>query len=293
MYAARWRSPAQDVLASSDWKGSIFLWDPETGKELRHLVCPEHDVRGIAFSSDGKLLAGIGNLSDKSVFIWEVATGRLLHCLKCQTGTIYTIAFSPKGAVLAAGGNGGVSLWDADSGKELRVVEAQSECIGDITFNPDGSALAGLVSRGPRPDHSTQTRVWETSSGKLLHELNEEKNNLARRVHYSKDGKVLITMTFTGACLWDTATGNKIEAPGQSMGRSFDSAISRDGKLLVIRDGTNTIQLWDWAVGRLVRNVGTPKKETGRTLHVLARQQVAGKCGIGRHSDLGCGVGTI
>src|SRR5262249_8373806 len=69
-------SPDGKLLASAGAGRGVCIWDAATGKELRSFLPKwNQHVHYIAFSPDGKLLAG----SDGPVHLWDVATGEELH----------------------------------------------------------------------------------------------------------------------------------------------------------------------------------------------------------------------
>jgi WD40 repeat protein len=64
-------SPDGRLLASTDWKGTIHLWDAATGHELSGTPGHRGRVSALAFSADGKRLATGG--WDSTVLIWDVS----------------------------------------------------------------------------------------------------------------------------------------------------------------------------------------------------------------------------
>jgi WD40 repeat protein len=121
------------TTATSDKDAPVCLWNGVTGQELGALEAPEDlhtlvrffashhwvfgqsdwrrpQVRGLAFSPDGRLLAG-GCAGD--VLVWDVASRQLLHRFRGHTRAALAVAFSPDGQVLAsAGADRTVRLWD-------------------------------------------------------------------------------------------------------------------------------------------------------------------------------------
>ena len=71
---------------SSSEDDTVRLWDVETGEELRKMVTHTQDFRSIAFSPDGKTLAGA--TGDNAVYLWDVQTCALLRTLKGHTKSV-------------------------------------------------------------------------------------------------------------------------------------------------------------------------------------------------------------
>ena len=67
----------KELAASSTAASQVAVWDTATGKELRRLDGVRVLGRALAFSPNGKYLAGIG--ADKAVHVWGATTGKDLR----------------------------------------------------------------------------------------------------------------------------------------------------------------------------------------------------------------------
>ena len=167
-------SPDGKYLAGAGEDGSLALWDPRTGKELRRLVGSRQTLSfhgGFAFSQDGKFLAELSLNFDPDIHVWDVAAGKPLVALEAEY--FYSqMAFSPDGKTLAVSGERSVKvkdlyqrvhdavLWDAATGKERYDF---GEADPAVAFAASGDTV--VTCRGP------SLFLWDATTGKRRREI--------------------------------------------------------------------------------------------------------------------------
>ena len=155
----------QDVLPDSTWQGS---WPSD----------------GMAFSSDGSLLASIYRNGDSGIHLWDLDSGRLSatipieyppHDLAFSSDGLWdvasgqrlssfafgfgyreTVAYSPDGETLAACDWFEVALWDKD-GRWKALLTSGASGYRNVTYSPDGSLLASTTDGYPGP----RVLIWD------------------------------------------------------------------------------------------------------------------------------------
>ncbi|MBI1903374.1 MAG: tetratricopeptide repeat protein [Planctomycetia bacterium] len=97
---------------------------------------------GVAFSTDGKLLAA--GAADSTVKLWQVETGKPAAALAGHSDAVVSAAFSPDGRYLATGGKDHrVILWDVAGRRPVAISPAAGPgIIWSVAFSPDGKTLA-------------------------------------------------------------------------------------------------------------------------------------------------------
>jgi hypothetical protein len=152
----------------------VRLVEPETGKLVATLHGEAEDVRAVAFSPDGKLLAAAGGLPARGgeVKIWDVEKRAALRTIAGHTDCIYAVEFAPDGKSIAtASYDKLIKLWDVDSGKEIRTLKDHIDAVYALAFTPDGKRLVSAsADRG--------VKVWDVASGERLYTLSEATDGL-------------------------------------------------------------------------------------------------------------------
>jgi uncharacterized protein with WD repeat len=153
---------------------AVRLVEPESGKIVATLAGEAEDVRAVAFSPDGKLLAAAGGLPARSgeVKIWDVEKRAALLTMVGHADCIYAVEFAPGGkSVATASYDKLIKLWDVDSGKEIRTLKDHIDAVYALAFTPDGNRLVSVsADRG--------VKVWDVASGGRLYTLSESTDGL-------------------------------------------------------------------------------------------------------------------
>jgi len=176
-----------------------------TEQQYAILLAATFVVNGVAFSPDGKLLAGA--YSNGTVRLWDPATGQL-HGPVLQPGSgppasVNGVAFSPDGKLLAgAYSNGTVRLWDPATGQlhgpVLQPGSGLPASVNGVAFSPDGKLLASAYS-------NSTVRLWDPATGQAMGsplQIGSGSPSGVNGVAFSPDGKLLANAYGDAARIW-------------------------------------------------------------------------------------------
>lgn len=124
----------------------VFIWDTKTGTEVNKLETGGQHIVDLAFSPDGRTLAGI-SLSGK-VLIWSLSEVKPQAILTGHTTSAGSVAFNSDGSLLASSSGNEAILWDAARRVEIGTVDAQASSAGMLSFSPVTNTLA-IGGRSP------------------------------------------------------------------------------------------------------------------------------------------------
>jgi RNA polymerase sigma factor (sigma-70 family) len=242
-------SPDGKAIAVTSQGNVIHLIDFESGKTIRDFPHPNDfgGVCGIAFSQDGKLMAGGGYDKDKSGYfarLWEVETGKEL--LRFMHGTngygIGALAFSPDAKMLATAADEGIlRLFDVETGTERKVFPKNGSRLrqGSVVFAPDGKtvAIAGDL-----------IRLYDAATG-------EERLRIDRKaigLQFTDGGKTLTGAVIGAIYRWNTATGKTLTPEaGDSIVEQI--LVTADGRRVVTRGQDGDAHIWDGTNAKHIR----------------------------------------
>jgi WD40 repeat protein len=189
-----WRSSTREKSATQ-----VHLWDVATGEERSQFKCPGGLIE-LAFSPDGKLLAGTG---ESGIYLCDAVAGKPVRLLATAKGWMTWISgppvFSPDGQTLAYGltENQGqrisVRLLEIATGKLLHEFTGHRAGISCLAFSRDGKSLASGSS-------DSTTLVWD-----LTGRFEEEAARPAIRPRFDEDS------------LWSQLASTDLEVAQQAM----------------------------------------------------------------------------
>jgi WD40 repeat protein len=141
----------------------VMQWDVSTGKEVRKFGGLKDTIRSLAFSDDGKLVAGASK--DGKICLWDAETGEERLYIVAHPSHVDAafsgspcLAFAPDGKTLAsASTDRTIRIWDTTTAREVGQFRVADSAFHSIAFTKDGKTL---ISGGA----DTGVLVWDVSA---------------------------------------------------------------------------------------------------------------------------------
>jgi WD40 repeat protein len=218
----------------------VFQGQPVAAPNAETLFLHEGPIHALAFSPGGKLLAAVGERTDKTgeVILWEVATGKRLARLQGHPSAVKKVAFASAGTILATTCNDHLMIWDVATGKLL------SKTPGVHFLGPQGvGRLRDGSCQGWDLGQKNPARTWTVPGG------------IANRPTLSADGEQLAVLV-AGDGGWRVVVLNVAtltERLSFSLGETGEVeslAFSPDKQLLAVGTGGD-LRLWGLSSGKL------------------------------------------
>ena len=250
-------SPDRTMLVSGSDDRSIRLWDVATGTLLHTLKTANIlYVEDVAFSPDGKKVAGLVRFMNSSVYLYDVETGeRVLDFTVYRlpplgrpipdflptehSESVRNLMFSPDGkSIVTIGYDDTIRFWDTQTGTHQRVLRGHTASVNSIRFSPDGTLLASSSS-------DDTIRLWDVESGMMIRTLIGH-TGAVYGVTFSPDGATLASGSFDFTIrLWDVESGMTMRTITGHKGAVYGVMFSPDGETLASRSTDGTTLVWD------------------------------------------------
>jgi WD40 repeat protein len=258
-------SPDGKLLATANPSSTdVQMWDTATGKPVATRPLAYLGllgiVNGIAFSPDGRFLAGAVN---QQVRLLAPATGKLVRSLGTPGLTadqLSSIAFSPDSKLIATGDNSGyIRLWDTASGKSAggpwRAGSGASTVVRDMAFSPDGRLLASA-------DDDGTVRLWDVATGKPADDMRATRG-APLGVAFSVDGKFLAAADGSDFQLWKLVAGRPVPEKVASGSTRATNVAFGPADVLATGGDDGVVRLWNPTTGRPVGSAMTARSGAG------------------------------
>ncbi len=193
--------PAQPLIATNGiglgtQTSAVILWNPDTGQVVQTIDPRNCLVDSLAFSPDGRFLAGsCGTLVNPentaepfAVQVWDVQTTSRSQVLAQPGEKPLVVSWSPNGTRLAVGYESGiVTLYDTSGWAPTFTFSSHDRRITSLDWSPDGKyvlSISGWYGE-PSPAH-----IWNALTGDIIQSITLNYHSLSLG-DWSPDGRWL------------------------------------------------------------------------------------------------------
>ncbi len=199
----------------------------------------------LAFSSDGKKLAYVGDDNYAQVHLQESPASAVKLEEPGRAGFLVCVAFSPDGETVAAGDKKGrIRLWHMGSETAPRIIKADTGPVFALSFSNDGQTLVS-ASAAVNTMRSKTVTMWRTENGERIRQP-ELTGNGDRILAVNATKGLVAVQTVNGELqLWSFSNPEGVNKTTiQKPSRGKLGAFGSDGKWLAVAEENGVIRVW-------------------------------------------------
>ena len=212
-------------------------------------------VRSVAFTADGKSLAGL--CGDSNVRLWDLASGAQTKAIAWTKSDSAVALQASAGGFAMVGSDTSMRLIDFKTGTAAVKVAAPGEKVRKVEFSP----MRNMVAGGSAVPNSSanSVRVWD-AAGKLKYTVPAGIGGISVMA-FSPDGATLVAASYDADVrAWSVKDGELLRLVDELNNAMFAAVFSPDSKTLATAGSDGVIYLWDAKTWKPIRKIaGQPE----------------------------------
>lgn len=145
------------------WDLKIYLLDGSGGEILKTLRGHKKTITTLAFSPDGKMLAGSG--WEGIIHLWDSHSGQYMHTFRGHTSSVSALSFSSDNKTLVSGSDDGtVRFWDTATKQQRLSISGHWQGVDALAFSADSKTLISGIT-------DATIHKWDIETGQLTSTL--------------------------------------------------------------------------------------------------------------------------
>ena len=284
-----WRlcfSPDGALLASGSTDNVAQVLEVATGRCLKVLKGEEEGCSSVAFSPDGKILAGSYH---NQVRLWETKTWSAIGTLEGHTHRIPFVAIAPvpdaQGQIIVASSSYDhtVRIWDLHRRQCLHILREHTNLVWNLAFSADGQILA-------TSSMDSTICLWDVATGTLRHVLAGH-THMVSAATFLAGTDLLVSSSFDHTLkYWDIHQGICVHTTLAHEGNLWGVSSRPDGKQLASVGNDKAVRLWDVDTKQCIQTIQGTSSHVYSVAFVSPEQLVsAGDDNLARLWDINTG----